>query len=291
MSYSHVYLSRRDQGDNELRNTITALVAILLHALLASPSEARTMTLASTTSTEQSGLFKHVLPIFRQTSGIEVKVVAVGTGQALVIAQRGDADALLVHDREGEDKFVASGHGLDRRDVMFNDFVLVGPADDPAKVRGIRDAVEGLRRIAASRAVFASRGDDSGTHRMELRLWQATGAIPDRTSASQWYRELGAGMGQTLNTAAGLSAYTLADRATWASFRNRQDLTIVIEGDQRLHNPYGSILVNPAKGTHIRHAEARAWHEWLTTKAGQAAIESFRINGEQLFFVAATPPS
>jgi tungstate transport system substrate-binding protein len=261
-----------------------ALLALLVMLLFAPNGNAqgRFITLASTTSTEQSGLFNYLLPIFRQASGIDVRVVAVGTGQALAIGKRGDADALLVHDRAGEDKFIAEGDGIDRRDVMFNDFVLVGPRDDPAKIRGLRDATEAFQRIAARGALFASRGDDSGTHRMELRFWKSAGV--DVSKRPAWYRELGQGMGPTLNTSAGLRAYTLADRATWANFRNRQDLEILAEGDPALFNPYGSILVNPAKGAHIKEADAKVWHEWLTSAAGRAAISLFKIGGEQLFF-------
>lgn len=264
-----------------------ALVGAALASGVEAAAQERFITLASTTSTEQSGLFAHILPLFRQDSGIEVRVVAVGTGQALAIAARGDADALLVHDRAGEDKFVAEGHGIDRRDVMYNDFVIVGPKADPAGIRGLKDAKEAFRRIAAAKAPFASRGDDSGTHRMELRLWQAAGVDPKRDPA---YRELGSGMGPTLNTAAGLAAYTLADRATWASFRNRQDLEILAAGDPALFNPYGSILANPARFPHVKAAEARAWHEWLTSDKGRAAIASFKIGGEQLFFPSAAAP-
>jgi len=249
---------------------------------MAANAEERFITLASTTSTEQSGLFGHVLPIFQKATGIAVHVVAVGTGQALAIGMRGDADVLLVHDRAGEDKFVAEGHGIDRRDVMFNDFVLVGPRDDPARIRGLKDAKEAFRRMATGSAPFASRGDDSGTNRMELRFWKVAGI--DVSKRPPWYRDLGQGMGPTLNTAAGLRAYTLTDRATWANFHNRQDLEILTEGDPALFNPYGSILVNPAKGTHIKAADAKAWHEWLTGPAGRAAISSFKIGGEQLFF-------
>lgn len=250
-------------------------------------AQERFITLASTTSTEQSGLFRHLIPIFREDSGIDVRVVAVGTGQALAIGARGDADALLVHDRAGEDKFVADGHGIDRRDVMHNDFVIAGPASDPAGIKGVKDAREAFRRIAAAKAPFASRGDDSGTHRMELRLWKAA-AIDPRSDPS--YRELGSGMGPTLNTAAGLDAYVLSDRATWASFQNRQNLVLLVAGDPALFNPYGSILVNPAKGPHIKAAEARIWHEWLTSGRGRAAIAGFKIQGEQLFFPSAAAP-
>ncbi|MFL5156060.1 MAG: substrate-binding domain-containing protein [Microvirga sp.] len=250
-------------------------------------AQERFITLASTTSTEQSGLFRHLIPIFREDTGIDVRVVAVGTGQALAIGARGDADALLVHDRAGEDKFVADGHGIDRRDVMHNDFVIAGPASDPAGIKGVKDAREAFRRIAAAKAPFASRGDDSGTHRMELRLWKAA-AIDPRSDPS--YRELGSGMGPTLNTAAGLDAYVLSDRATWASFQNRQNLVLLVAGDPALFNPYGSILVNPAKGPHIKAAEARIWHEWLTSGRGRAAIAGFKVQGEQLFFPSAAAP-
>src|SRR3954454_9539210 len=203
-------------------------------------AQERFITLASTTSTEQSGLFRHLIPIFREDTGIDVRVVAVGTGQALAIGARGDADALLVHDRAGEDKFVADGHGIDRRDVMHNDFVIAGPASDPAGIKGVKDAREAFRRIAAAKAPFASRGDDSGTHRMELRLWKAAGVDP-KAGGPSTYRELGSGMGPTLNTAAAMNAHTLTDRATWANFKNRQELTILVEGDRTLFNPYGSI--------------------------------------------------
>jgi tungstate transport system substrate-binding protein len=242
----------------------------------------RFITISSTTSTEDSGLFGHILPLFRTASGIDVHVVAVGTGQALTIGQRGDADALLVHDRPGEDKFVADGYGIDRRDVMYNDFVIVGPKSDPADIRALKDARDAFARIAAARAVFASRGDDSGTNRMELRLWKSAGI--DLNKGSGWYRDLGQGMGPTLNITAGINAYTLTDRATWANFRNRQDLEILSEGDPALLNPYGSILVNPARWPHVKAAEARAWHDWLISKPGLDAITSYRINGEQLFF-------
>jgi tungstate transport system substrate-binding protein len=242
----------------------------------------RFITLASTTSTEESGLFNHLLPAFTRTSGIEVRVVAVGTGQALAIGMRGDADALLVHDRRGEDKFVEQGSGIDRRDVMFNDFVIVGPRADPAGIAGGKEAEIALRRIASTKATFASRGDDSGTNRMELRLWKSAGVDP-HTLATR-YKELGQGMGPTLNTAAAMDAITLTDRATWANFKNRQNLVILVEGDPKLYNPYGSILVNPARFPGVKASDALLWHEWLTTAPGRAAISSYRIGGEQLFF-------
>lgn len=261
------------------------LLLLLLTLLAAGPALGadRFITVASTTSTEQSGLFAHLLPIFQKETGIEVRVVAVGTGQALAIGRRGDADALLVHDRVAEDKFVAEGHGIDRRDVMYNDFVLIGSKADPARIAGMKDAAAAFRRIADAKALFASRGDDSGTHRMELRLWKAAG-VDVKTVGRGWYRELGQGMGPTLNTAAGMDAYTLSDRATWGNFKNRQELAILVEGDPELFNPYGSILVSPAKHPSVKAADARTWHEWLTSPAGQKAIASYRINGEPLFF-------
>jgi tungstate transport system substrate-binding protein len=259
---------------------VTFLFLIL--AINAAHADEPFITLSSTTSTQDSGLFGYILPIFKAATGIEVHVVAVGTGQALAIGQRGDADALLVHDRPGEDKFVAEGYGIDRRDVMYNDFVIVGPSADPAGIRGLKDAKAALMKIAAAKAPFASRGDDSGTNRMELRLWKTTGIAPDPHSG--WYRDLGQGMGPTLNIAAGMNAYTLTDRATWANFHNRQSLEILTEGDPALFNPYGSILVNPVKWPHVKAADAKIWHEWLTTKPGLDAITSYKINGEELFF-------
>jgi tungstate transport system substrate-binding protein len=267
---------------------MTRIAALLLSVLVCGAANAQDtfkdgfITLSSTTSTEDSGLFGHILPLFRSASGLDVHVVAVGTGQALAIGMRGDADALLVHDRAGEDKFVAEGYGVDRRDVMYNDFVIVGPKSDPAGIRALKDARAAFGRIAAARAVFASRGDDSGTNRMELRLWRSAGIAPDRRGA--WYRDLGQGMGPTLNVAAALDAYTLTDRATWANFRNRQNLEILADGDTALFNPYGSIPVNPAKWPHVKAAPARLWHEWLTSQPGLDAITSYRIGGEQLFF-------
>lgn len=262
---------------------LVLVLSCLLASVMSAPAKERFITLASTTSTEESGLFGHLIPIFRDATGIDVRVVAVGTGQALAIGERGDADALLVHDRAGEDKFVAEGYGIDRRDVMYNDFVLVGPKDDPAGVKGLRDVKEAFARIARASASFASRGDDSGTNRMELRIWSSLGVAP---RGAPWYRELGTGMGATLNTAVEMNAYVLTDRASWAHFQNRGDLLIMAEGDKRLLNPYGSILVNPAKWPKVKAAAARVWHEWLTSPAGRAAITSYRVNGEQLFFVA-----
>jgi tungstate transport system substrate-binding protein len=268
-----------------LSTSILLTLWVLLIGTGAACAQERFITLSSTTSTQDSGLFDHILPMFRKASGLNVHVVAVGTGQALAIGERGDADALLVHDRVGEDKFIADGFGVDRRDVMYNDFVIVGPKTDPAGIRGLKDARRALTQIANSAAMFASRGDDSGTNRMEIRLWKSAGIQTDPHGA--WYRSLGQGMGPTLNTAAAMNAYTLTDRATWANFKNRQDLEILAEGDPALFNPYGSILVNPAKWPQVKFKDAKVWHEWLTSKAGLDAITSYRINGEQLFF--ATP--
>jgi tungstate transport system substrate-binding protein len=261
-------------------NRIVGFLFVIL-AINVAHADERFITLSSTTSTQDSGLFGYILPIFKAATGIDVHVVAVGTGQALAIGERGDADALLVHDRPGEDKFVAEGYGIDRRDVMYNDFVIVGPSADPAGIRGLKDAKAALTKIAAAKAPFASRGDDSGTNRMELRLWKTAGIQPDPHDG--WYRDLGQGMGPTLNIAAAMSAYTLTDRATWANFKNRQSLEILTEGDAALFNPYGSILVNPAKWPAVKTTLARTWDEWLTTKPGLDAITSYKINGEELF--------
>lgn len=269
-----------------LRALSVFLLALVVGSAAASAEE-RFITLASTTSTEQSGLFAYIVPIFKDATGIEVRVVAVGTGQALAIAARGDADALLVHDRVSEERFVAEGHGIDRRAVMVNDFVIVGPAADPAGIRGLSIAADAMSRIAAAGAVFVSRGDDSGTHRKERRIWE--GALLNPGPEDDWYRETGSGMGQTLNTAAGLDGYALTDRATFASFNNRQSLEILVEGDRSLLNPYSSILVNPERFPHVKIDDARAWHEWLTGSDGQAAIASFRIDGKQVFFPDAGP--
>lgn len=262
------------------------LTLSLVASTLCASAADRFITLASTTSTEQSGLFKHILPKFTADTGIAVKVVALGTGQALALAAKGDADALLVHDRVAEEKFVAEGHGLDRRDVMYNDFVLVGPKADPAKVYATKKVEDAFKAIAAAKANFASRGDKSGTNAKELRIWKAAGIAPDKA----WYRELGTGMGPTLNAAAAMPAYTLSDRGTWLSFANKRDLEIVLEGDPSLFNPYSSILVNPAKGAHIKSADAKVWHDWITSEKGAAAISSYTLNGKPLFFPSKAAP-
>jgi tungstate transport system substrate-binding protein len=260
-------------------------------AVLALPAAAqdRFITLASTTSTEQSGLFRHILPIFTQETGITVRVVALGTGQALDVGRRGDADVVFVHDRAAEERFVAEGFGGPRRHVMFNDFVIVGPAADPARVSGLRDTNDALRRIAEARAPFISRGDRSGTHAAELRLWQLAGVDP-AAGRGQWYREVGQGMGPALNTAAAQNAYVLTDRGTWLSFRNRQELRVLVEGDARLFNQYGVMLVNPQRHPHVKAADGQRFIDWILSPAGQQAIASFRINGDQLFFPNATQP-
>jgi len=265
------------------------LLALMAAFALPALAQERSITVASTTSTEQSGLFGHILPIFTRETGITVRVVALGTGQALDVGRRGDADVVFVHDRAAEERFVADGFGGPRRHVMFNDFVITGPAADPARIVGLRDTAEALRRIAAARAPFISRGDRSGTHAAELRLWQLAGVDP-ATGRGQWYREIGQGMGPALNTAAAQGAYILADRGTWLSFRNRQDQRILIEGDARLFNQYGVMLVNAQRHPHVKAADAQRFIDWLLSSAGQAAIASYRINGEQLFFPNADKP-
>ena len=240
----------------------------------------------STTSTENSGFFNHVRPLFAKSArgaGIEVRVVAVGTGQALVNARNGDGDVLLVHDKLAEERFVAEGFAVKRHDLMYNDFVIVGPAADPARVSEMRDAVSALRQIAESGARFASRGDDSGTHRRELELWRHSGIRP-REASGGWYLETGSGMGATLNTALGMDAYTLTDRATWLAFRNRGDFVEHVSGDSRLLNPYGVILISPARHPHVKAGAGQAFIDWLLSIDGKAAIASFRIDGQQLFF-------
>ncbi|WP_245781500.1 substrate-binding domain-containing protein [Halomonas saccharevitans] len=242
--------------------------------------EERHITLASTTSTQNSGLFDAIIPQFSEASDIEVRVVAVGTGQAFEIARRGDADSLLVHDTAGEERFVAEGYGTERADVMYNDFVIVGPSDDPAGIADAESIEEALSDIAAAEAPFASRGDDSGTNRAELRLWDAA----DVTPGGEWYRELGSGMGPTLNTAAGMDAYAMSDRATWVAFDNRQNLELLFAGDEALFNQYGSILMSEERHPHLKHDLAEQWHDWLLSEEGQAAIADFEVKGQQLFF-------
>ncbi len=265
------------RSDSVLAVVLLSVALFWSTASLASPPF---IVVASTTSTEQSGLFNHITPKFTRATGIEVRVVAVGTGQAFAIGRAGDADILFVHDRAGEQQFLEQGYGLERRDVMFNDFVIIGPAADPAGIAEAASAVEAMQRIATHEAPFASRGDDSGTHRAEQRLWQRAGV----EAAGPWYRSLGSGMGSTLNTAAGMDAYVLADRGTWLSFRNRQNLLVLFEGDPKLSNLYASVLINPERHPHLKHDLAIQWHDWLVSAEGQAAIAGYRINGEPPFF-------
>jgi tungstate transport system substrate-binding protein len=243
----------------------------------------RFITVASTTSTENSGLFRHLLPLFQQETGIAVRVVAVGTGQAIELAQRGDADVLFVHHTPSEEQFVAAGFGVVRFDVMYNDFVVVGPRADPAGITGMSDVAAALAQVAAKPTLFVSRGDDSGTHKLELSLWKTAG-VNVAAASGTWYREAGAGMGATLNTASGLDAYTLTDRGTWLSFKNRGNLLVLVEGDRRLFNQYGVILVNPQKHPHVKATDGQAFIDWLLSDNGQQAIAAFRIEGEQAFF-------
>lgn len=256
-----------------------AAIALALVAA-ACVSWAQSITMASTTSTEQSGLFGHLLPAFRQATGIEVKVVAVGSGQAIDMARRGDADVLFTHDQPAEEKFVADGFAARRYPVMYNDFILVGPKNDPAGTRG-KDIVEALRRLAAANAPFISRGDKSGTHAAENRYWAQAGRAASRGSG---YRECGCGMGPALNIAVSVGGYVLADRGTWLNFRNRGDLALLVEGDQRLFNQYGVMAVSPQKHPHVKAMSAQRFVDWVTSPAGQQAIASYRIGGEQVFF-------
>lgn len=241
---------------------------------------AQSIVVSSTTSTEQSGLFGHILPVFKQASGIDVKVVALGTGQAIDMARRGDADVLFVHDKAAEEKFVTDGFGVKRFDVMYNDFVLVGPKNDPAGAKG-NDIVAALQKLAAGNAAFISRGDRSGTHAAELRFWKLT---PNEANKGSGYKECGCGMGPALNMASSANAYVLTDRGTWLSFRNRGDLAVLVQGDQRLFNQYGVMLVNAAKHAHVKTADGQKFVDWLLSPAGQSAIASYKVGGEQLFF-------
>jgi tungstate transport system substrate-binding protein len=249
----------------------------------------RFITVASTTSTEQSGLFGHLLPRFEQKTGIKVHVVAVGTGQALDLARRGDADVVFVHARRAEEKFLAEGHGVKRYPVMYNDFVLLGPKSDPAKIGGVKDILEAFKRLEAARAPFVSRGDKSGTHLAELDLWEAAGIDIDNVKGP-WYRDTGQGMGPALNTASSMNAYILTDRGTWLSFKNRGDLTILVEGDERLFNQYGVMLVNPNKHPSVKKELGQMFVDWLISSEGQKAISDYKINSAQLFFPNAGQP-
>ncbi|MFL6805181.1 MAG: extracellular solute-binding protein [Xanthobacteraceae bacterium] len=263
---------------------------ILLANVAAATAQDQSIVVASTTSTQDSGLFNHILPIFKARTGITVKVIAQGTGQALDTGRRGDADVVFVHARPQEEKFVAEGFGVKRFPVMYNDFVLIGPKSDPAGIGGTKDIVAALKTIKAKGAPFISRGDRSGTHAAELALWKLAGIDAAGADRGPWYKEIGQGMGAALNTAAAADAYVLSDRGTWISFKNRGDLAVAVAGDQRLFNQYGVILVNPTKHPHVKKDLGQAFIDWLTSPQGQGAIADYNIDGQQLFFPNATVP-
>ncbi len=270
---------------------LTAATFLFLSALFwsdAPAQAARFITVASTTSTQNSGLFDYLLPLFSRKTGIDVHVVAVGTGAAIRLAREGNADVLLVHHKPSEEKFVRDGFGVKRYDLMYNDFVLIGPASDPAGIARAGSAAEALKRIAEGEAPFVSRGDDSGTHKKERALWRQAGIDADGRTMS-WYRETGSGMGATLNVASAMDAYTLSDRGTWISFANKGDLKLLFAGDPALFNQYGVILVNPAKFPHVKARDGQRFIDWLISDAGQKAIAAFRVHGEQLFIPNAKP--
>jgi len=268
---------------NCARIAIKSIVIGVGSLVLASAAIAQNITMASTTSTEQSGLFSSLLPDFKKATGIDIKVVALGTGQALDMARRGDADVLFVHDKAAEEKFVADGFGIKRFDVMYDDFVLIGPKSDPVKISGL-NVVGALKNIRGSNASFISRGDKSGTHAAELRYWGEADLFKLPNQKGTGYRECGCGMGQALNMAAGSGAYVLSDRGTWLNFKNRGDLAVLVQGDRRLFNQYGVMVVNPAKHPHIKSSEAQRFVEWIISPAGQASIAAYKIGGEQVFF-------
>ena len=278
------------ERDTMLRRRILMLGALLAVAVGLSPllpaaavAAEKFIIVQSTTSTQNSGLFDYLLPKFTKKTGIEVRVVAVGTGQALKNAANGDGDVLLVHAKPAEEKFIAAGEGVKRFDVMYNDFIIVGPDKDPAGIAGLKDAKAALKKIAKAKAPFASRGDDSGTHKKEQALWKAAGIDAAKASGG-WYRETGSGMGATLNTAVGMGAYALTDRATWIAYKNKGNFKIAVEGDKDLFNQYGVILVNPKKHPNVKAAEGKAFIDWLLGPEGQAAIARYKRNGQQLFF-------
>jgi len=271
----------------DLRKRLLLLAA--LGAALPATAQEKFIVVASTTSTEQSGLFGHILPAFQKKTGIQVRVVALGTGQALDLARRGDADVVFVHARSAEEKFLAEGHGVKRFPVMYNDFVLIGPKSDPAKVAGGKDILEALKKIKSASAPFVSRGDRSGTHIAELDLWKLAG-IDIAKDKGPWYKDTGQGMGPALNTAQAMNAYILSDRGTWISFKNRGDLVIEVEGDKRLFNQYGVMLVNPVKHPNVKKDLGQAFVDWVISPEGQKAIAEYKIGGEQLFFPNADTP-
>jgi tungstate transport system substrate-binding protein len=272
------------------RALVLALTLLVAPALIwaSASAQEKSIVVASTTSTQDSGLFGHILPMFKAKTGIDVKVVAQGTGQALDTGRRGDADVVFVHAKSQEAKFVADGFGVKRFDVMYNDFILVGPKSDPAKVKANKDILAGLKAINDTAAPFVSRGDKSGTHAAELALWKMASLDPAGTKPA-WYREIGQGMGAALNTAGAMGGYVLTDRGTWLSFKNKGDLEIVLEGDNRLFNQYGIMLVNPAKHAHVKQGLGQQFVDWVVSKEGQDAIRSYQINGQQLFFPNAAP--
>jgi len=267
------------------RRYASLVLGLSLLAVFAAPASAqdKSIVVASTTSTQDSGLFGHILPLFKAKTGIEVKVIAQGTGQALDTARRGDADVVFVHAKAQEEKFVAEGHGVKRFDVMYNDFVLIGPKSDPAGVNGSKDIVAALKTIQGKAAPFVSRGDKSGTHSAELALWKQAG-VDIAAAKGPWYREIGQGMGAALNTAGAMNAYVISDRGTWLSFKNPGDLVIAVEGDKRLFNQYGVILVNPEKHPAVKKELGQSFIDWLTSPEGQGAIAAYKVNGKQLFF-------
>jgi tungstate transport system substrate-binding protein len=269
-----------------MKSYSTQLLLLIISTLstFSGPTHAqeKSIVVSSTTSTEQSGLFGFILPIFKMKSGIDVKVVAVGTGQALDIGRRGDADVIFVHDKPAEEKFVSEGFATQRNEVMYNDFVLIGPKSDPAKITGGKNIQTAFKKIAGSQVPFVSRGDKSGTHAAELRYWKDAGITP--TPSSSWYKETGSGMGPALNTASAMNGYILSDRATWLTFKNRGDLAILVQGDPKLFNQYGVMLVNPAKFPNVKKAEGQEFIDWILSKSGQDVIASYQVGGEQLFF-------
>jgi tungstate transport system substrate-binding protein len=271
------------------RRELIAIAAIVL-AIVAAGAEDRSIVVASTTSTQDSGLFEHILPLFKAKTGIEVKVIAQGTGQALDTARRGDADVVFVHAKAAEEKFLAEGFGVKRYPVMYNDFILVGPASDPAGVKGTQDIVAAFKAIKEKKAAFISRGDRSGTHIAELNLWNLAG-IDIAAQKGPWYKDIGQGMGAALNAASATNAYVLSDRGTWLSFKNKGALVIAVQGDKRLFNQYGVLLVNPQKHSHVKKELGQQFIDWLISPEGQKAIADYKINGEQLFYPNADDPN
>ena len=288
MTEDDAFMSPQLKRRTLLVAAVGAFLLALAAALTGLHADDKFIIVQSTTSTQNSGLFDHILSKFEKKTGIEVRVVAVGTGQALKNARNGDGDVVVVHSKPDEEKFVAEGWGVKRRDVMYNDFVIVGPASDPAGIAGLEDADQALKRIAEAEVPFASRGDDSGTHKAELRLWNEAG-VDAKKASGDWYLETGSGMGTTLNTAVGKYAYALTDRGTWQSFANKGDLEVLVEGDPNLFNQYGVVLVNPAKHPNVKADDGQAFVDWLISSEGQAAIASYKIDGKQLFFPNARP--